>query len=76
MRPSDMTYLSPGTKANLNEILRIHALFKRDIVHSTATEDIIWKRRDDGRLEQVKVRSEKESDIIGTVAWRRAHGLI
>lgn len=76
LRPSEMTYLSPATKANLNEILRIHALFKRDIVHSTATEDVIWKRRDDGRLEQVKVRSERESNIVGTVAWRREHGLI
>lgn len=76
LRPSDMIYLSPVTKANLNEILRIHALFKRDIVHSTATDDVIWKRRDDGRLEQVKVRSEKEVNIVGTLAWRKAHGLI
>lgn len=74
--PMEMTYLQPEVRANITEILKIHAMFKRDIIQKTTTEDIIWKRKDDGKLEKVQVRSHNERDIVGTYAWRKAHGLV
>lgn len=68
-------YIDGNQRAIINSLLKIHAQLKRDVVYRTATETIIYKREDDGRLTKVEARRQRESDIIGSYAWRVQHGM-
>jgi hypothetical protein len=68
-------YISPEKRRLLVDILTAHTQFKRDIVTRTGTETIIWKCQEVGRLIKVRVRSQQEVDLVGSYAWRKAHGL-
>lgn len=71
-----VVYLKPESRRWMIDILRTHAQLKRDIVVQNATETTIWKRTDEGRLKKVPISTRREVDIVGSYAWRQAHGLI
>nr|WPV71143.1 MAG: hypothetical protein [Ips partiti-like virus 1] len=68
-------YLNPQSRRLLVELLNIHAKLKRDVVTRDGNETILWKRTEDGRLVKTQIRSQREEDLVGSYAWRKAHGL-
>lgn len=69
-------YLQAANRRLLIEILKAHAQLKRDIVTRSGTQTNIWKRDKDGRLTKVNIRTQQETELVGSYAWRKAHGLI
>jgi hypothetical protein len=69
-------YLTPTRRRLLVEVLKAHAMLKRDIIQRTPTETVIWTRHEDGSLHKVPVRKQREDEIVGSYAWRRKHGLV
>lgn len=68
-------YIDGNKRAAITSLLRVYAQLKRDIIVSTPTETAIYKREDDGTLAKITARRQRESDIVGSYAWRVAHGL-
>lgn len=71
----DDYYLNPQSRRLLVKILNIHAQLKRDVVTRDGRETILWKRSEDGKLIKTPIRSQREEDLVGSYAWRKAHGL-
>lgn len=70
-----VVYIDGNKRALISSILKMHARLKRDIIYQSATETIIYKREDDGKLTRVEARRQRESDIIGSYAWRVRQGM-
>ncbi|KDR11685.1 hypothetical protein L798_14569 [Zootermopsis nevadensis] len=70
LTPKSSKYVTAEKRRLIDEILQAHAQLKRDIVKTTDTETIIWKRHEDGRLTRIPVRSQRESEVVGSFAWR------
>lgn len=69
-------YLRPESRRLLIEILKAHAQLKRDIITKTSTRTDMWRRDKDGRMTKVNIRSQQESELVGSYAWRKAHGFL
>jgi hypothetical protein len=72
---SQMVYLDADTRSRLTNILDMHAQLKRDIVQKTPTQTKYWRRADDGTLKPQIIRSQREDELVGSYAWRKARGL-
>lgn len=75
LTPKEAIFLNAEKRRRVIEILKLHSQLTRDIVVKSAKETVIWQRRDDGRLVKIPVLSRREDEIVGSYAWRKAHGL-
>lgn len=76
MTPSAKMYLTPTQRKRLTDLLKLNAKYNSDIVQKTESKTAIWRRQPDGSLKEINVRSQRPAEIVGTYAWRKAHGLI
>lgn len=68
-------YISKESRANVVLVWDTLAQFQRPIVKTTRTTTDIWERQEDGSLRKMNVWSQNEGDIVGSLEWRRAHGI-